>query len=197
VTVYENNEESGKTTPPLSHDVLEYEQTARKSASAGQLLTAIEVARDGLKRYGQNRVLQQQLALALAQTGALDGAREVLGELIAESATDEETLPLLGRVHKELWRRAHDPAVAADAIQQSCKFYGNAFAIREAYYPGINLAFTLAAAGELKKAGEIACKVEKICRTQIKETPDKVDGWLLATLAEALTYQGANSAAAE
>ncbi len=195
--VYENNEESGKTTPPLSHDVVEYEQTARKSASAGQLLTAIEVARDGLKRYGQNRVLQQQLALALAQTGALDGAREVLGELMSESATDEETLSRLGRVYKELWRRASDPAVAADALRQSCKFYGDAFAIREAYYPGINLAFTLAAAGELKKAEEIARKVEKLCRTEIHQTADKPDGWLLATLAEALTHQGATSAAAE
>ncbi|MBI5766511.1 MAG: DUF4071 domain-containing protein [Verrucomicrobia bacterium] len=195
--VYENSEESGKTTPPLSHDVLEYEQTARKSASAGQLLTAIEVARDGLKRYGQNRVLQQQLALALAQTGALDGAREVLGELISESATDEETLSLLGRVYKELWRRSSDPAVAADALKQSCKFYGDAFAIRNAYYPGINLAFTLAAAGELKQAEEIARHVEKFCHAEIKAKPDKVDGWLLATLAEALTHQGATAAAAE
>ena len=195
--LYDNAESSGKTVPPLSHDVLEYEQTARKSASSGQLLTAIEVAREGIKRYGQNKVLQQQLALALAQTGALEGAREVLGELIAESATDEETLCLLGRVYKELWRRANDPAAAAEALKQSCKFYGDAFAIQEAYYPGINLAFTLAAAGELKKAEECARKVEKICRREIEARPDKADGWILATLAEALTHQGATSAAAE
>ena len=67
--------------------------------------------------------------------------------IIATGATsDEETLSLLGRVHKELWRRAADPALAADAIKQACKFYGDAFALRDAYYPGINLAFTLAAA---------------------------------------------------
>lgn len=199
VIVYENSEESGKTTPPLSHDVLEYEHTARKSASAGQLLTAIEVARDGIKRYGQNRVLQQQLALSLAQTGALDGAREVLGKMLEDpdAAKDEETLSLLGRVYKELWRRAGDPAVAADAIKQSCKFYGDAFAIKEAYYPGINLAFTLAAAGDLKKAAEVARKVEKICRTEIGQMLDKPDGWIFATLAEALTHQGATTAAAE
>ncbi len=197
--VYDNSEESGKTTPPLSHDVREYEQTARKSASSGQLLTAIEVARDGIKRYGQNRVLQQQLALALAQTGALDGAREVLNEVMEEpeSAKDEETLSLLGRVYKELWRRSGDPAIAADAIKQSAKFYGDAFAIKEAYYPGINLAFTLAAAGDLKQAVEVAKQVEKICRTEIGQTLDKPDGWLFATLAEALTHQGATVAAAE
>ncbi len=197
--VYDNSEESGKTTPPLSHDVREYEQTARKSASSGQLLTAIEVAREGIKRYGQNRLLQQQLALALAQTGARDGAREVLNEVMEEpeSAKDEETLSLLGRVYKELWRRSGDPAIAADAIKQSAKFYGDAFAIKEAYYPGINLAFTLAAAGDLKQAVEVAKKVEKICRTEIGQTLDKPDGWIFATLAEALTHQGATVAAAE
>ena len=194
---YENSEDAGKTQSPLSHDVREYEQTARKSASSGQLLTAIEVARDGIKRYGQNRVLQQQLALALAQTGALDGAREVLAQLLAESAKDEETLCLQGRVYKELWRRANDPAAAAEAIKQSCTFYGDAFAINEAYYPGINLAFTLAAAGDLKKAEEVARKVEKICRKEIERAGDKPDGWLFATMAEAYTHQGSTVAAAE
>ena len=195
--LYDNPDESSRTRPPLAQDVIEFEQAAKQAASAGQLLTAIEVARDGLDRFGQSRVLQQQLALALAQTGALDGAREVLADLIKESKSDEETLSLQGRVHKELWRRASDPAVAADAIQQACKFYGDAFAINEGYYPGINLAFTLAAAGDLKQAEEIARKVEKICRTEIHQTVDKPDGWLFATLAEALTHQGATTAAGE
>ena len=195
--LYDSPDEGSRTTPPLAQDVIEFEKTARQAASAGQLLTAIEVARDGLDRFGSNRVLQQQLALALAQTGALDGAREMLNELLKESATDEETLCLLGRVYKELWRRANDPAIAADAIRQACKFYGDAFAIKESYYPGINLAFTLAAAGELTKAQECARKVEKICRNEISQTMEKPDGWLLATLAEALTHQMATAAAGE
>ncbi|MDO8541932.1 MAG: TRAFs-binding domain-containing protein [Opitutaceae bacterium] len=194
---YENSEDAGKTQSPLSHDVREYEQTARQSVSSGQLLTAIEVARDGVKRYGANRVLQQQLALALAQTGALDGAREVLGELMKESASDEETLCLLGRVYKELWRRAREPAVAAEALRQACKFYGEGFELGESYYPGINLAFTLAAAGELPKAESCARKVEKICRREMKGNGGETDGWLLATLAEALTHQGATVEAGE
>ncbi len=194
---YENSEAAGRTQSPLSHDVREYEQTARQSVSSGQLLTAIEVARDGVKRYGANRVLQQQLALALAQTGALDGAREMLGELIKESASDEETLCLLGRVYKELWRRARDPAAASEALCQSCKYYGEAFEINEAYYPGINLAFTLAAAGELAKAESCARKVEKICRAELKSGKTENDGWVLGTLAETLVHQGETVEAAE
>jgi len=193
----ETPEQTIRSSPPLAQDVLEYEQTARKAASSGQLLTAIEVTRDGLERFGPTPVLQQQLALALAQTGALDGAREVLADLLKHSKNDEETLSLLGRVYKELWRRANDPAAAANAIQQACKFYGDAFALNEAYYPGINLAFTFAAAGELKQAEAIARKVEKICREKIKKADGSPDGWVLATLAEALTHQGATVAAGD
>lgn len=194
---YDNPDEAGRTQPPLSHDVREYEQTARQAVSSGQLLTAIEVARDGVKRYGTNRVLQQQLALALAQTGALDGAREVLDQLRQQSTSDEETLCLLGRVYKEVWRRAGDPAVAADALQKACRYYGEAFELAGSYYPGINLAFTLAATGDLAQAETIARKVEKICRAELKALDGKADGWLLATLAEALTHQGATVEAGE
>lgn len=196
---YENTDESSHTTPPLSQDVLEYNQTAKKAVSSGQLLTAIEVARDGLARFGSDRLLQQQLALALAQTGALDAARETLGELLKdpEAAKDEETLCLLGRVQKELWRRTADPAAGTEALRQSCKFYGDAFALKESYYPGINLAFTLAALGQLDEARACAKKVEKYCRIELDQKLEKPDGWLLATLAEALTHQGSTTEAAK
>ena len=58
----------------------EYERVVRTAVSAGQLLTAIEVAREGLERFGETGGLRQQLALALVQTGALAAAREVLAE---------------------------------------------------------------------------------------------------------------------
>ena len=186
-----------QTRPPFSHDVLEYEKTAREAVSTGHLLTAIEVAREGIGRYGVNPVLQQQLALALAQTGALDGARSMLDELLKDAPRDEETLCLLGRVHKELWRRASDPAVGAEALKQACRFYGEAFAIAEGWYPGINLAFTYAAAGNRDKAAEIADKVARRCKVEIAKTKDAPDGWLFATLAEALTHQRATTAAAD
>ncbi len=198
--LYENSDEaSGRTTPPMSQDVLEFGHTAKQAVSSGQLLTAIEVARDGLARFGSDRVLQQQLALALAQTGALDAAREVLSDLLKEpdAAKDEETLCLLGRVYKELWRRASTPEAGTEALRQSCKYYGDAFALKEAYYPGINLAFTLAALGELEKARDCAKTVEKYCRIELGQTLEKPDGWLMATLAEALTHQGSTTEAAK
>lgn len=181
----------------LAQDVLEYERMVREAVSSGQLLTAIEMARDGLARFGESLVLRQQLALALAQTGAVDAAHEGLVKLLKESANDEETLSLLGRVYKEMWRRARTPAEATMALQQASKFYGDAYAKNEAYYPGINLAFTLAAMGERAKAEECAKKVAKRCRSEIAKAGDAPDGWLLATLAEALVHQGATTEAAK
>jgi len=175
----------------------EYEETARTMVSSGQLLAAIEVIHDGINRIGSTPVLQQQLALALAQTGALDSAREVLGDLLKESAKDVETLCLFGRVYKEMWRRATDPNAAAKAIKEATESYGAAFALSSGWYPGINLAFTLAAAGESAKALACAEQVEKICRKEMKLSSNTDNGWLVATLAEALLHQGATTEAAK
>lgn len=191
------NDEILRDRPALSQDVIEYEKMVRQAVSSGQLLTAIEVARDGLKRFTDNPMLRQQLALALAQTGALDAAREMLKALLQESANDEETLSLLGRVYKELWRRTSDPAVAADALRQACEFYRNAFAKKEGFYPGINLAFALAALGETTKAADCARQVANSCRKMIAKADGPLDGWVLGTLAESLIHQGATREAAD
>lgn len=194
------SDDTQRTRPPLLQEVEEFENSVREAISSGQMLTAIEVARDALRRFGGGLKLKQQLALSLAQTGALDAAREVLGELMLESAQDEETLCLLGRVNKEMWRRANDPAAATQALRQACKFYGDAFALNESYYPGINFAFTLAAAGELDRAAATAAKVAKTCRDKLSKSQkagEPPDGWLLATLAEALTHQGNTTEAAK
>src|SRR5205823_9806905 len=151
----------------------------------------------GIGRFGKTPVLQQQLALALAQTGAVDAARELLNEMVVHAVRDEETLCLLGRVHKELWRRANDPAEAAEAVQQACKFYGDAFDRFDTYYPGINYAFALAASGDLKMAEEVAGKVARLCREKLAKTDRSDRAWLLATLGEALVHQGATTEAAE
>jgi class 3 adenylate cyclase/tetratricopeptide (TPR) repeat protein len=207
-------EDVSRSRPAFAQEVAEYEKMVQQSASSGQLLTAIEVARDGLARFGGGKTLQQQLALALAQTGALDAARQVLAEVLKQSSNDEETLCLLGRVHKEMWRHASVPAEGQEALRQASKYYSDAFALTESYYPGINLAFTLAALGERAKAEQSAKKVAKQCREYLSRAgvgggwlgklmgseperpPDFVDAWILATLAEALVHLGETKEAA-
>ncbi len=169
----------------------------RQAVSSGQLLTAIEVAKDGLHRFPDNLTLRQQLALAQTQAGALEAAQAVLAEVVKDSPKDEETLSLLGRIHKELWRHAADPEVAAASLQKACELYGAAFALKESYYPGINLAFCLLAAGKRDEAAACADRVAGLCRRELAALRDSADGWLHGTLAEALVHLGDADGAAQ
>jgi tetratricopeptide (TPR) repeat protein len=187
-----NPEEEGVLRSPagFADEIAEYETMVRQAVSSGQLLTAIEVAKDGLHRFPDNLLLRQQLALAQTQAGALDAAEAVLEELVKESPKDEETLSLLGRIHKELWRRATNPDAGAAALQKACEFYGEAFQLKHSHYPGINLAFCLLAAGQREEALDCAEKVAKSCRIELEALRDSADGWLHGTYAEALVHLG-------
>ena len=74
-----NPEEEGVLRSPagFAEEIAEYETTVRRAVSSGQLLTAIEVAKDGLHRFPDNLTLRQQLALAQTQAGALEAAQAV------------------------------------------------------------------------------------------------------------------------
>jgi tetratricopeptide (TPR) repeat protein len=196
VTFEQDADAVARTDGALAQDVAEYDRLVREAVSNGQLFSAIEMARDGLTRFGAHRPLQQQLALALTQTGALTSARDVLAALL-KVESDEETLCLFGRVHKDLWRIAATEEEARQALAAACQAYGEAFERHGTYYPGINLAFVLAAAGDRPQAREVARKVELACRQEIEQAQGPVSGWLHATLGEALTHQGSTTAAAE
>ncbi|MGA2863294.1 MAG: TRAFs-binding domain-containing protein [Verrucomicrobiota bacterium] len=169
----------------------------KQAVSTGQLLLAIETARAGLAAFGESLVLRQQLALALAQTGVLDVARQVLAELIRTTGKQEETLCLLGRVYKEIWRRSTRPAEAAQALRHAQELYSEAYALYHTCYPGINLAFTLAMGGQRVEAEKCARAVADLCRGRLAKAGATGDGWLLATLAEAMTHLGEMQAAGE
>lgn len=183
--------------PPLSQDLLEYESTVRDAVSGGQFLTAIDVARDGLRRFGHSATLRQQLALALTQTGAVAAALEELEKLRKENPKDAETLTLIGRVHKDRWRRAATPAEGRAELELAGAVYREAFELTNGYYPGINLAHTLAALGERDKADDCARKVVKLCKAELAKKKEEPDGWAHATMAEALTHLGSTAEAAE
>ena len=173
------------------------EEFVKRAVSAGQLLVAIEAARNGLSTFGGSPLLRQQLALALAQTGALDAARQLLAQLVLQGDKGEETLCLMGRVYKELWRQEGDRDEALRALEQSRDFYGDAYARYRTYYPGINLAFALAMSGQQSEAEQCAREVAELCRAQMPATGNCTDGWLLATLGEAQVHLGDLSAACQ
>jgi class 3 adenylate cyclase len=172
-----------------------YTGLAREAISHGELLFGVETAREGLDKLGPLPALRQQLALALVQMGAIAPA---LTELKAmESGQDEETLCLLGRVYKELWRRKTDPDAAAEALRQCLHYYRAAFVRYHTYYPGINLAHALTLAGHRAEAESCAREVQDLLRPQLATQGEGGQGWLLATAAESALYLNQLPAARE
>src|SRR5579872_284843 len=175
--------------PPRFATQSQCERFVKAAVSSGQLLIAINAARDGLAVFN-SLVLRQQLALALVQTGAFEPARQLLAELVLQGDKAEETLCLMGRVYKELWRHESDRDLALRALRNSRKFYDEAYKRYRTYYPGINLAFVSAMSGQQVAAKRCAREVAELCREQIADNKECVDGWLWATWAEARVQLG-------
>jgi len=167
---------TGSPGLPAGKEQSSCEEMVKQAVSTGQLLLAIETARAGLAAFGESLVLRQQLALALAQTGVLDVARQVLAELIRTTGKQEETLCLLGRVYKEIWRRSTRPAEAAQALRHAQELYSEAYALYHTCYPGINLAFTLAMGGQRVEAEKCARAVADLCRGRLAKAGATGDG---------------------
>src|SRR4029077_4926367 len=82
---------------------------ARRALELGEPLLACDICAEAGVAPGISAVVLAQLrkvhGLALARSGALDVAREIAEELLAGGESDEESLGLAGRIHKDLWQR--------------------------------------------------------------------------------------------
>jgi hypothetical protein len=138
---------------------------------------------------------------------ALKEARALLKTLDPVTSNDTETLGLWGAVHKRLWYLTKDRANLDEAVRG----YERGFNLRNDYYNGINLAFTLneRAAAEVDEPAEaiadfiLARRVRKevleICQADLAnnsvaasdaseqglEQFQNSQYWILATVAEA------------
>lgn len=174
--------------PPLSLD--EYH---RRSAASWRLdpFTAYDTAGEGLIHFPHDVVLRQRQAHALARTGSLQRAREVLESLIAQGCHDPETLGLHGRVWKDLAAQAVDPASRIAALRESRASYARGLAAAEAagdpqgYYPGINAAALSVWLDEPDQAIHFSRRAE----TCAARAPEQ-DYWVMATRAEAALIRG-------
>ncbi|MGQ9732677.1 MAG: tetratricopeptide repeat-containing protein, partial [Candidatus Zipacnadales bacterium] len=79
-----------------------YQLLAEAIIRRGAPLVAYEIVVQGLRFWPQDVRLRQLMALALARSGATQRANELLQQLVAEGCTDEETMGLLARTHKDL-----------------------------------------------------------------------------------------------
>lgn len=164
----------------------------------GEPLLAYNTIQRALTELPGDVRLRQLKGLALARSGALLRANEVLTSLRNEGCNDGETLGLLARTHKDLalaMQEGHDRArhldAAFDIYATGYRESAQRDAIADAYYTGINAATMALLRNRTDVARQIASEVEKLCWRAVQECPDAACAyWPHATLAEAALILG-------
>ena len=142
----------------------------------------------------------QKLALATYKsklpdpTQALKDAHAILTELNPEVSTDTETLGLWGAVHKRLW----DITGERSYLDISIFAYEKGFYLKNDYYNGVNLAYSLNQRAILSEPpdsiADFVCaqrarrRVLTICESLLqcgRELPVREEYWIRVTMAEA------------
>jgi hypothetical protein len=161
----------------------------RVANGRGEYVLAISFARralEGVSREGSGsdwRPVRQQLALALARSGSLEAARQVLESIDADGHPDAETLGLLGRVHKDFAEKSSAPEMRRDHLERAREFYLEGFELHGDTYCGINAAALSVFTGRLEVAKALAAEVAGLL-------PADGDHWHHATLGEAMLILG-------
>jgi len=163
-----------------------YCQTGEQLLKTGAPLVAYDTLAEGLQHHPTDVRLRQLLALALARTGASRLANPILQQLINEGHSDEETIGLLARTHKDLWSEVEEPDERLRHLRLAFRHYKDAYERSAGYWSGINAATTALLLGERAEAASLAQRVRVRCLAlwNRDRSPDHAY-WLLATLGEA------------
>jgi class 3 adenylate cyclase len=164
-----------------------YRRLGERLNKLGEMLLAYDVISEGRKYWPGDLRLRQLQAHALSRLGATTRANSLLAALYAEGERDEETLGMLARTHKDLWEQATDPATRSEQLQQSYKFYEEAYRLSGGYWTGINAATIALLSGERAHARALAAEVRERCLAKLSQLGEAAGEryWLLATLGEA------------
>ena len=164
-----------------------YKHLGERVLKLSEPLLAYDVLTEGLKSSPNDVRLQQLLALALARSGATLKANDLLVRLREQGHSDEETLGILARTHKDLWAHATDPGEQKRQLRLAYKIYAESYKLNRGYYAGINAATLGLQLGNHDRASAIARDVRKAVLKELEHLPK--DGlnryWPLATLGEA------------
>ncbi|HEY9645110.1 MAG TPA: TRAFs-binding domain-containing protein [Chroococcidiopsis sp.] len=158
----------------------------------GEPLMAYDVLAEGLKYWPEDLRLQQLLALALARSGSTVAANSLLQTLVQGGQSDNETLGLLARTHKDLWLQATDVNVRRQQLQQAYACYQQAYAQSQSVWTGINAATMAMVMGQTDEAKALAQAVRDRCLVSLPPPAKRssADYWNLATLGEVALLLG-------
>lgn len=174
----------------------EAETAIRRMLDQGQTFLAHDLARKALRRFPDSAALKQAVILALLRAGALAEAQDALEDLYPAplradavplrhgAEADEETLGLIARVYKDLWRRSGKPEDARRARDA----YERGFEASGGSWTGINAATLSWIVGDRARAAQVA--------GMVLDAPEQAAGaeadryWHWATRGEALLLLG-------
>lgn len=162
----------------------------------GQSMFAHDILSEGLTFFPGHLRLTQLFSLLLIKCGFLLTARDLLSRLMMQGNFDEETLGLLGRVHKELWLIEGKGAIDHPHLARARELYMGAYRRSKGSYSGINAASLSLIMGDKTVSERFAREVIGICSESWKD-PSRRDYWTLATAAEAFLLLGRQQKAAK
>lgn len=181
-----------RETIRLRHNTVDvYRAIATGFLSFGEPLIAYDVLSAGLQDWPQDLELQQLMALALARSGATISANHLLQQLVDAGRTDDTTLGLLARTHKDLWTQALSPQQQHHHLALAAACYEQAYNQSQSFWVGINAATMAFLQGRDDQARTLAHQIRQQCLA-ILASPDPSRDlyWLLATLGEAALISG-------
>jgi class 3 adenylate cyclase len=186
-----------RTVRPESPDI--FKLLSERFLKMGEPLFAHDVLDEGLRSFPADVRLRQLHALTLARSGASGQANLLLKQLYDEGHTDEETLSLLARTHKDLAERSVESQRSQEHLRRAEKLYAQAHELHGGYYGGINAATLALLLGDHAKAKKLAQVVREACIQELeKVVQTKGDAyWPTATLGEAALLLGEWSEAEE
>lgn len=181
----------------------ELESLAKTRHDEGNFFLAYDLAKRGAEFFPKSLKLKQVMASSMIRTGAIKEAKKILESLlptdyfIKESRAfqvkckhqglDEETIGLLGRVYKDIWKqsgRKQDARRCRDTYQKG-------FSLTSGYWTGINVATMSWLIGDKALSCDYAKQVLDICETQYRR--EKQIGerfWISVTKGEAQLLLG-------
>jgi class 3 adenylate cyclase len=187
-------ESNSQPPPPDERSTID---AVERCLRQGEPLLAYNAVQEGLQAFPASLRLRQLRGLAVARSGDIERANQLLRQLADEGIADAETLGMLARTHKDLALRSREASVSAEHFASAFRIYHQAYqaargggVAADAWYTGINAAAIAVLQGDLAGARAIAGEVRDLCIGALATPSAATDYWLAATLGEAALILG-------
>lgn len=187
LALWRAHDPEGRSRPVELH-----RRIAERLRDLGEPLFAYDVASKGLELWKDDTRLRQLQGLALADSGAPERANRILEALKKKGHADEETLGMLARTYKDLWRGSQSPEEKRRHLKAAYEEYSDAYERTGGYWTRINAATMAFLRDEKEDASATAELVREQCEKELNRIGKEGGGryWLLATLGEASVILG-------